>query len=216
MVLVHDHRNFGPSDGAIRHDIDPWCQIADWRRATDSWNLNCVHPGRMGIWGTSYAGGPFWFSAPRIDLSARSSRKRRRSAATSKACGVWCLMLQKHWKGSSMRMSARNFAANRRAPTNRRRRFPRYRRLIAPKTRSLSISKPYHKVFGKMRSPCVQVASPECMTPEIGSHACRPHLCPDRRLGGSNYPNRSGRAEFETGTSDSFPVLTADFASHNS
>ena len=24
VVLVHDHRNFGSSDGAIRHDIDPW------------------------------------------------------------------------------------------------------------------------------------------------------------------------------------------------
>jgi hypothetical protein len=23
-VLVHDHRNFGASDGAVRHDIDPW------------------------------------------------------------------------------------------------------------------------------------------------------------------------------------------------
>jgi fermentation-respiration switch protein FrsA (DUF1100 family) len=33
VVLVHDHRNFGSSDGAIRHDIDPWGQIADWRRA---------------------------------------------------------------------------------------------------------------------------------------------------------------------------------------
>jgi dipeptidyl aminopeptidase/acylaminoacyl peptidase len=32
IVLVHDHRNFGASDGALRHDIDPWGQIADWRR----------------------------------------------------------------------------------------------------------------------------------------------------------------------------------------
>ena len=33
VALVHDHRNFGASDGTIRHDIDPWRQIADWRRA---------------------------------------------------------------------------------------------------------------------------------------------------------------------------------------
>jgi dienelactone hydrolase len=33
VALLHDHRNFGSSDGAIRHDIDPWRQIADWRRA---------------------------------------------------------------------------------------------------------------------------------------------------------------------------------------
>src|SRR6201984_876835 len=32
IALVHDHRNFGASDGAIRHDIDPWRKIADWRR----------------------------------------------------------------------------------------------------------------------------------------------------------------------------------------
>jgi alpha-beta hydrolase superfamily lysophospholipase len=32
-VLVHDHRSFGASDGTPRQDIDPWKQIADWRRA---------------------------------------------------------------------------------------------------------------------------------------------------------------------------------------
>jgi glyoxylase-like metal-dependent hydrolase (beta-lactamase superfamily II) len=29
---VHDHRNFGTSGGDLRGDIDPWRQIADWRR----------------------------------------------------------------------------------------------------------------------------------------------------------------------------------------
>ena len=58
VVLVHDHRNFGASDGAIRHDIDPWCQIADWRRAISFLESQPnVDPGRIGIWGTSYAGG---------------------------------------------------------------------------------------------------------------------------------------------------------------
>src|SRR5258707_12647515 len=33
VVLVHDHRGFGASDGLPRHDVDPWRQIADWRRA---------------------------------------------------------------------------------------------------------------------------------------------------------------------------------------
>ena len=33
VVLVHDHRGFGASDGEPRHDIDPWRQVADWRRA---------------------------------------------------------------------------------------------------------------------------------------------------------------------------------------
>src|SRR5258708_18772146 len=32
-VLLHDHRNFGASGGEPRHDVDPWRQVADWRRA---------------------------------------------------------------------------------------------------------------------------------------------------------------------------------------
>src|SRR5258707_7556293 len=58
VVLVHDHRNFGMSDGAVRHDIDPWRQIADWRRAISFLEtLPEVDPNRIGVWGTSYAGG---------------------------------------------------------------------------------------------------------------------------------------------------------------
>jgi uncharacterized protein len=57
-ALVHDHRNFGASDGAIRHDIDPWRQIADWRRAISFLeSLPEVDADRIGVWGTSYAGG---------------------------------------------------------------------------------------------------------------------------------------------------------------
>jgi fermentation-respiration switch protein FrsA (DUF1100 family) len=58
VVLVHDHRNFGASGGDIRGDIDPWRQVADWRRAI-SW-LEArpeVDPARIGLWGSSYAGG---------------------------------------------------------------------------------------------------------------------------------------------------------------
>jgi len=58
VVLLHDHRNFGSSDGALRHDIDPWRQIADWRRAISFLeSLPEVDPNRIGVWGTSYAGG---------------------------------------------------------------------------------------------------------------------------------------------------------------
>jgi hypothetical protein len=41
VVLLHDHRNFGLSDGAIRQDIDPWRQIADWRRAISFFSNLC-------------------------------------------------------------------------------------------------------------------------------------------------------------------------------
>ncbi|MFJ9448123.1 alpha/beta hydrolase [Kitasatospora sp. NPDC101235] len=57
-VLVHDHRGFGASDGLPRQDVDPWRQIADWRRAISYLESRPeVDPGRIGLWGTSYAGG---------------------------------------------------------------------------------------------------------------------------------------------------------------
>jgi fermentation-respiration switch protein FrsA (DUF1100 family) len=57
-VLVHDHRNFGTSGGDLRGDIDPWLQIRDWRRAISFLEARPeVDPTRIGLWGTSYAGG---------------------------------------------------------------------------------------------------------------------------------------------------------------
>src|ERR1700722_10314331 len=58
VVLVHDHRNFGASGGNVRGDIDPWRQIADWRRMISYLEARPeVDPTRIGLWGTSYAGG---------------------------------------------------------------------------------------------------------------------------------------------------------------
>jgi uncharacterized protein len=57
-VLVHDHRGFGASDGEPRRDVDPWQQIADWRRAISYLESRPdVDAERIGLWGTSYAGG---------------------------------------------------------------------------------------------------------------------------------------------------------------
>jgi uncharacterized protein len=58
VVLVHDHRGFGASDGSPRYDVDPWVQIADWRRAISFLESQpFVDPARIGLWGSSYAGG---------------------------------------------------------------------------------------------------------------------------------------------------------------
>lgn len=58
VVLVHDHRNFGTSGGELRGDVDPTRQVADWRRAISYLETRSeVDPARIGIWGTSYAGG---------------------------------------------------------------------------------------------------------------------------------------------------------------
>lgn len=58
VVLLHDHRTFGASGGEPRQDVDPWRQIADWRRAISYLETRPeVDPARIGLWGTSYAGG---------------------------------------------------------------------------------------------------------------------------------------------------------------
>jgi fermentation-respiration switch protein FrsA (DUF1100 family) len=58
VVLLHDHRTFGASDGEPRQDVDPWRQIADWRRAISFLESRPeVDAHRIGLWGTSYAGG---------------------------------------------------------------------------------------------------------------------------------------------------------------
>jgi fermentation-respiration switch protein FrsA (DUF1100 family) len=58
VVLVHDHRGFGASDGEPRQDVDPWRQVADWRRAVSFLESRPeVDSRRIGLWGTSYAGG---------------------------------------------------------------------------------------------------------------------------------------------------------------
>ncbi|GAA3434248.1 alpha/beta hydrolase [Kutzneria kofuensis] len=58
VVLVDDHRGFGASDGEPRHEVNPWVQIEDWRRAISFLESRPgVDPARIGLWGTSYAGG---------------------------------------------------------------------------------------------------------------------------------------------------------------
>jgi dienelactone hydrolase len=56
--LVYDHRNLGTSDGEPRREIDPWRQILDTRHAISfARSRPGVDRDRVGLWGTSYAGG---------------------------------------------------------------------------------------------------------------------------------------------------------------
>jgi fermentation-respiration switch protein FrsA (DUF1100 family) len=58
VVLAYDHRNFGDSDGEPRQELDPWVQVRDYRHAiTFAQTLEGVDATRVGVWGTSYAGG---------------------------------------------------------------------------------------------------------------------------------------------------------------
>ncbi|MCQ8277380.1 alpha/beta fold hydrolase [Acetobacteraceae bacterium KSS8] len=57
-VLLHDHRGFGDSGGTPRQDINPWQQITDWRRCISYLQERPeVDENRIGLWGTSFAGG---------------------------------------------------------------------------------------------------------------------------------------------------------------
>jgi len=56
--LVYEHRNFGASGGEPRYEIDPWRQVADMRDAVShARSLPGIDGERLGLWGTSYAGG---------------------------------------------------------------------------------------------------------------------------------------------------------------
>lgn len=56
--LAYDHRNWGRSAGWPRCESDPWQQVADLRDAVSvARSLPDVDGDRIGLWGTSYAGG---------------------------------------------------------------------------------------------------------------------------------------------------------------
>jgi uncharacterized protein len=56
--LAYDHRNWGRSAGWPRSETDPWRQVNDMREAISfARTLDGIDPDRIGLWGTSYAGG---------------------------------------------------------------------------------------------------------------------------------------------------------------
>ncbi|MEV7661933.1 alpha/beta hydrolase [Paenarthrobacter sp. NPDC089316] len=57
-VLVYDHRNFGDSEGTPRQEVDPVLQYRDIRNAITYLTTRPeVDASRIGLWGTSFAGG---------------------------------------------------------------------------------------------------------------------------------------------------------------
>ena len=57
-VLAYDHRGLGTSDGEPRQVIDPWAQCRDYRAAVTWLGADAgVDDARIGIWGSSFAGG---------------------------------------------------------------------------------------------------------------------------------------------------------------
>lgn len=58
IVLVHDHRGFGDSDGSLRQEVNPFQQINDWHVAFSFLQAHeRVDSDKIGVWGSSFAGG---------------------------------------------------------------------------------------------------------------------------------------------------------------
>jgi dienelactone hydrolase len=65
--LVFDYRNFGDSEGGPRQVLDIKMQLADWAAAVAyARTLPGVDPDRIGLWGTSFAGGHVIATAARV------------------------------------------------------------------------------------------------------------------------------------------------------
>jgi pimeloyl-ACP methyl ester carboxylesterase len=65
--LVFDYRNFGDSEGVPRQLLDIKMQLADWAAAVAyARTLSGVDPDRIGLWGTSFAGGHVIATAARV------------------------------------------------------------------------------------------------------------------------------------------------------
>lgn len=57
-AVAYDHRGFGASEGRLRLEVDPEQQIRDMRDViTRVSALDGIDPTRIGLWGSSYAGG---------------------------------------------------------------------------------------------------------------------------------------------------------------
>jgi uncharacterized protein len=65
--LVFDYRNFGDSGGQPRQLLDVGMQLADWAAAVSyARTLDGIDHGRIGLWGTSFAGGHVIATAARL------------------------------------------------------------------------------------------------------------------------------------------------------
>jgi hypothetical protein len=193
--LVHDHRNFGASDGAVRHDIDPWRQIADWRRAISFLETQPDVEQRGSEFGAPVTlAAMSWCSARPTAGSGLSSRKCPRSAATSKGCAAYRPMPSPPWSINSTRTSARSFEASRLGFSKWSMPIRQSRPPIGPPTPSRSISnlagrRLEERGHGPIRSACKDVRTRPLGCPGL-AHAAADD-CRSRR---QHHPDQSAIA----------------------
>tara|TARA_R110002096_G_scaffold1376_15_gene7272 strand:+ start:305 stop:1222 length:918 start_codon:yes stop_codon:yes gene_type:complete len=87
--LAYDHRNWGRSDGGPRGESDPWRQVADLREAISfARALPQIDPERIGLWGTSYAGGHV-ITATALDRRVRATVSQVPLISGSRTFEAW-------------------------------------------------------------------------------------------------------------------------------
>ncbi len=87
--LAYDHRNWGRSDGEPRGESDPWRQVADLREAISfARTLPEINPDRIGLWGTSYAGGHV-ITATALDRRVRATVSQVPLISGSRTFEAW-------------------------------------------------------------------------------------------------------------------------------
>lgn len=177
-VLLHDHRNFGASDGLPRQDIDPWRQIADWRRAISYLESRPeVAADRIGLWGTSYAGGhaivlgatdrrvrAVVSQVPTIS-GFEQGRRRIAPEAVSKLEAAFDEDERAQARGEAPAPRPSS-ATTRPSPPPTARRKP-----------STSTSSPYRRACGATRSRSAPTDWPACTSPGPGSLGSPPRRC---------------------------------------
>lgn len=58
LCLLYDHAHFGASEGSPRYQVDPLCQVADYRCALDYLEeRDDIDSDKLAIWGSSLSGG---------------------------------------------------------------------------------------------------------------------------------------------------------------
>ena len=173
VALVHDHRNFGASDGAVRHDIDPWRQIADWRRAISFLeSLPEVDATRIGVWGTSYARG---------HVLVLGATDRRIRAATISVYEQGLRRVPPDAVAALEHQFDEDERAQLRGEPPRLQQVVNADASVAASYRTADAIafylQPCRKASGRTRSRSDQVGLQGCTNPAIGLPGSRPHRC---------------------------------------
>ncbi len=179
IVLLHDHRTFGRSGGTPRQDVDPWVQLEDWRRAITYLETRPeVDADRIGLWGTSYAGGHA------LVLGATDRRLRCVVAQVPTISGfeqgrrrVVPDLVGRLEESFAPRTGGCWPARSRATKRSCRPTWPRRRRIGRPTRSTSTCATTSTPTSGRTRSPCARPVELGCTSRAPGSTGCRLRRC---------------------------------------